>query len=65
MSIEINETHLGNTATREDAERFIAAMQDVGEDVCYGCGANWPDANSDERARFERVWDRVLDGVAK
>ena len=61
--IEINEEHLGTTATRADADRFITAMRAAGEDVCYGPGANWPDANSDERVRFERVWDEVSERV--
>ena len=58
--IEINEEHLGSSATRADAETLIVALKKRGYDVVYGPGAGWPDANSDEREVFERIWDECV-----
>ncbi len=60
-TIFLNETHLGDEATREDAEKMIEGLKVKGWNVQYGDGGPWSRVLelSEDREHFESDWDDI------
>ena len=59
MTIRINEEHLGDLATQEQAERMVEILSDKGYDVAYGHGGESPNNVKD------KDWEEALDIISK
>jgi len=60
MKNMINEKHLGETATKQQAMELIEKMSQAGFDVAYGDMPEWKFENSTERDAFNAAFESAL-----